>query len=1083
MGGGAAVARPTANSKETLNDTGRQTVTSTHSPAVNTLMASLRCYMPNDNIPDDEQKRKIHIIDVINRRPTKIPTYIVCEDLIEFEIHENDEYDIFQVYYDGKDYNRIVNGYELRNISSHTPKHDRRMLLSLDLNQTQSEPDIYFCVIPSSHSQTVSKTRKCPPEYCEYNYIKIKRRVEKIFLTDEQKNQKVYLYKGDTIELKWSSQHGTAYHIEEKKYCPVSGSLYTVEATSDRPSSEGTYNKTFDEFGMSFLFRITDTNQIYDITVCVINDKYKIKYIEITDNNIRPNTIWIERNDWIAFEWYTTCEQTIKQIEPFPISENQQQSTLFWRYEPSHHGYMYHQFKATGIYYYRAANDQIGTIIVQPERAFHHVQIFSDQKVHNMKTEGFVQFHWKISDSQEEPILITIDSKSSVLAEAADGRTGLFDCLTEASIIYQTDEYGNRSEPEQILFYSQQNNINYIMKEFSQLGIYYFTMDIKNHNKQKRKQCSTYPLAIIVLPEIRFHYKEIRKGKFDSKIVITTNTNDFIIWKFEQTIIHDVIRLRSNETFKDLISCHDRAIVGKSRRCLAINCKCIPPGAFFFCNPDFERVTGSYLDRLISTIIIDPPFSENSFIVTNKQFIPNILYITENDTVSWILKDNQPNHRIYVQSNESNHNDENIPIDRNIAEYVDGVYHLHTFSKLGEYIIKSNCFPDPAMVVVYSNNDIKRQRRKAQEPEICEDIYPVSPVNTQIHLDYHNHQNTTIYYTLNGATPTQHDRNVHVYDPNKDVRFREPGLHILRAYSTEARKLSSSITTSSPTFVVGNKEFQPSWNSCKLKLSGLVQHGKKIYGKVDIEPTCLLDLIDHIELYINDIAQRTIKSSTEFYFPVDGYSVDVKHQMHVVAYPKPHIIGAEPISSDRVLFEIKREIQDDTSSDSLAVSSEASTRFSMNAHIGVHVKEYTTLSTIEMIHQRSDKHDDDDNDTNNKSKKLKEHQQPYISTGASIAKIELEVNTIIPKLQERSKKITEEEVSNNFKCRAQSLLDKLTQVIENRSKELNFTSTHPHISYPGIRHYIYNQLLSERSSISTHEPYANERLPKSKQRS
>ncbi|CAF3884506.1 unnamed protein product [Rotaria sp. Silwood1] len=287
----------------------------------------------------------------------------------------------------------------------------------------------------------------------------------------------------------------------------------------------------------------------------------------------------------------------------------------------------------------------------------------------------------------------------------------------------------------------------------------------------------------------------------------------------------------------------------------------------------------------------------------------------------------------------------------------------------------------------------------------------------------------------------------------------------------------------SPTFVVGNKEFQPSWNSCKLKLSGLVQHGKKIYGKVDIEPTCLLDLIDHIELYINDIAQRTIKSSTEFYFPVDGYSVDVKHQMHVVAYPKPHIIGAEPISSDRVLFEIKREIQDDTSSDSLAVSSEASTRFSMNAHIGVHVKEYTTLSTIEMIHQRSDKHDDDDNDTNNKSKKLKEHQQPYISTGASIAKIELEVNTIIPKLQERSKKITEEEVSNNFKCRAQSLLDKLTQVIENRSKELNFTSTHPHISYPGIRHYIYNQLLSERSSISTHEPYANERLPKSKQRS
>ncbi|CAF1395009.1 unnamed protein product [Rotaria sordida] len=390
-------------------------------------MTSLRRYMPNDNIPGDEQKRKIHMIDVINRRSTKIPTYIVGEDLIEFRIHEKGEYDIFQVYKNGDEYCPIDNGYKLFNITTRTPKTDRRMLLSLDLNQNQSKLDIYFCVIPSSQRETVLKTGVCPPENCEDNHFKIRKRIEKIFLTDGEKNQKVYLYKGDTIELKWSSEHGIAYYIEEKKYCPISGGLYTLERTSIRASSKGTYSKTFDEYGMSFLFRITDTNQIHDIIVCVINEKYKIKYIEITDN-IPPNIVWIEQHDWVIFEWNTTCKQTIVQIEPFPTDENQQQSTFFWRYKPSHHGYMYHQFKETGVYYYRAANDQIGTIIVQPEKAIHQVQIVSDQKIHNMRTEGFVQFNWKTSDSPEEPILITIDSKSSVVAEAADGRTELFDC-------------------------------------------------------------------------------------------------------------------------------------------------------------------------------------------------------------------------------------------------------------------------------------------------------------------------------------------------------------------------------------------------------------------------------------------------------------------------------------------------------------------------------------------------------------------------------------------------------------------------------------------------------------------------------
>ena len=48
--------------------------------------------------------------------------------------------------------------------------------------------------------------------------------------------------------------------------------------------------------------------------------------------------------------------------------------------------------------------------------------------VHEMNTKDLVQFDWKMTDSQEEPVLITIDSNSSVVPDAAGGLTGVFDC-------------------------------------------------------------------------------------------------------------------------------------------------------------------------------------------------------------------------------------------------------------------------------------------------------------------------------------------------------------------------------------------------------------------------------------------------------------------------------------------------------------------------------------------------------------------------------------------------------------------------------------------------------------------------------
>jgi len=45
-----------------------------------------------------------------------------------------------------------------------------------------------------------------------------------------------------------------------------------------------------------------------------------------------------------------------------------------------------------------------------------------------MNTNDLLQFEWKMSDSQDEPILITIDANSSVVPDTAGGLTGIFDC-------------------------------------------------------------------------------------------------------------------------------------------------------------------------------------------------------------------------------------------------------------------------------------------------------------------------------------------------------------------------------------------------------------------------------------------------------------------------------------------------------------------------------------------------------------------------------------------------------------------------------------------------------------------------------
>ncbi|CAF3224711.1 unnamed protein product [Rotaria sp. Silwood2] len=987
-------------------------------------MASLENHKPNDSLQsDDDDEDVIHVIDISNGSfPEQMPNRIESGDTIEFKTNQTDEYDIFQVYKDGVDYYRINNGFELYNIKNSTTKNNRRILLSLSLHRSKIE--LYFCIIPSSQSGVVLKLRKYSNENCEKNCIIVHKSEIKFSLSDNKESQKLILHKGDTIELDWTSKRGNGYRIEEKKYCPISGGLYKVEQTSEittnRALSKGNFTKIFNEFGTSFLFRLTETNQIHDIIVCIIKDNYHIKHIEITDTNIQSNLISIEQNDSIIFEWNTTQKETIVQIEPFIFDQINQQSI-------------------------EVSNNQIGTIIVEPKINIHSFPIFGDQLILKMKTTDLIQFEWKMTDSQDEPILITIDANSSVVPDTAGGLTGIFNCSmhkcdkvepffrhhfhtceafilnisqhglynfsysdnrddvvlsvvventitnhrvtsneqnmfepntlvinrydqvwfnsisTKLTNIYRTDEYGNHLEENRSVFQPQLNSINYFMQQFQQTGIYYFSTDISSDHDNK--SCASPPLAIIVLPEIRFHYKLIRLSDFDSQAIIT-NINDFIIWQFEQIIRFNVIQLRSNETLQDLVSCHDRAIPGRNRQCLAV--ECIMPGTFHFANPEFERVTDSDQDRLISTIIIDPPFSHACFLITDQQFIPNVLYIAQNDTVSWILLNNDQYHQIYVESDENKREtNENNLIDRSIEQYINDVHYLYTFDQCGQFTIRSNRFNDTATVIVYPDNIIRSEstnfsfffnydfihlllyvEKRAQQPELIEEIDIVSQYGTQVHLQCPN-QDAIIYYTLDGTLPTRHYKNVYTYDSSKGISLVKSGLHVLRAYATENEKLSSTIFTSSPTFVMENEELEmikellSMWNDTKITISASVQYPNKLYGKIEIEPTNSTDLIDHFELYVDDVPQRVNLSSADVKFSAEGFAGGEQYEIHVVAYPKENIVDAEPIPSNkRVAFEIKREIQGGAPLISLAVSNEDSTIFLMWAHIGDHVNEY-----------------------------------------------------------------------------------------------------------------------------------------------
>ncbi|CAF2099167.1 unnamed protein product [Rotaria magnacalcarata] len=173
-----------------------------------TSLESYKSHKLNDSVLLEDDADIIYVLDITNGSfPEQMPDRIESGDTIEFKTNKTDQYYIFQVHKDENDYYRINNGFELYNINNHTPKNYRRISLSLGLPQSKIE--LYFCIIPSSQRQFI--------------------RVTSNFRCDNKESQKLILHKDDTIELEWASKRGNGFRIEEKKYCPISGGLYTLE--------------------------------------------------------------------------------------------------------------------------------------------------------------------------------------------------------------------------------------------------------------------------------------------------------------------------------------------------------------------------------------------------------------------------------------------------------------------------------------------------------------------------------------------------------------------------------------------------------------------------------------------------------------------------------------------------------------------------------------------------------------------------------------------------------------------------------------------------------------------------------------
>ena len=72
-----------------------------------------------------------------------------------------------------------------------------------------------------------------------------------------------------------------------------------------------------------------------------------------------------------------------------------------------------------------------------------------------------------------------------------------------------------------------------------------------------------------------------------------------------------------------------------------------------------------------------------------------------------------------------------------------------------------------------------------------------------------------------------------------------------------------------------------------------------MWGTVEIQPEGVIDLIDHLVLHINNVAQKVHLSPADAHFSAEGFAAGEEYEIYVTAYPKDDAMGQKTFSSNK----------------------------------------------------------------------------------------------------------------------------------------------------------------------------------------
>lgn len=100
-------------------------------------------------------------------------------------------------------------------------------------------------------------------------------------------------------------------------------------------------------------------------------------------------------------------------------------------------------------------------------------------------------------------------------------------------------------------------------------------------------------------------------------------------------------------------------------------------------------------------------------------------------------------------------------------------------------------------------------------------------------------------------------------------------------------------------YLLSSQENRAIWTHARVLLSASIQYPNKLFGKIEVEPSNLTDLIDHFELIVDDVAQKVNLSPTDVKFSAEGFAGGEQYEIYIVAFPRVDIADLRPLPSNR----------------------------------------------------------------------------------------------------------------------------------------------------------------------------------------